>query len=175
MPTTTNTHSIVLQPGEFFSLPSGATIVFSSDADSIQSDCADIPDANYKCGYFYIIIDQDENDGHSMDEFNTLISNLQVGNTNYAFGQKIIASGDDPGTLVTTAVLNSFVPDQSLFSFKAINRNTLTGSSKRQLINIYFQVLDSLYDEVEMKVDNRGSAQYYKPIESTCEDYPTPS
>jgi hypothetical protein len=92
-----------------------------------------VPSA-YKCGYFYFICDVDDNDGHSRDEQSTHYSKVKVGGNIYVMNKDII-SGDNPGTLFSVSELNTFIPDQVLFSFTAINRNVL---SKKQLIRLYF-------------------------------------
>jgi len=170
--------SVVLKPGECVVLPAGATIssLILDGSISVTSSCNDLPDPSaYACGVFYIIIDEDENEGHSMDEKHTYIDYVQVGNTQYPFGTKIITSGDNPGTLITTSELNSFIPsnEQPIFKFTNVTRDG--DPDKRQPIFLYFRVPEVLLNTVEMKVSNYNSTQYYRNWDTVpCGTYPHP-
>ncbi len=163
--------TVVIHPGERIILPQDAVIqslVIDGDI-SVTSTCNNLPDPSaYKCGFFFIKVDSDNNDGHSMDELYTYILNLKVASNTYEINRRIITSGDNPGVLQTAAVLNTHVPDQAIFSFKTIGRDTLSVS---QNIYIYFQTISSLFNSIELKVDNRGSIQYYRPTEAVCGVY----
>jgi hypothetical protein len=162
----------IIKPGETFILPKGAIInsVIIDGTINVESSCDNLPvPSAYKCGYFYFICDVDDNDGHSMDEQSTHYSKVKVGGNIYVMNKDII-SGDNPGTLFSVSELNTFIPDQVLFSFTAINRNVL---SKKQLIRLYFKVPDSLFDELELEINNGGSFQIYRPIEADCGSYPS--
>lgn len=175
---TTSTQTLVITPGQTAVIPAGATItsLILDGSISVTSSCDNLPEpSNYACGVFYIIIDEDENEGHSMDEKHTVIDSLTVGNKQFAFGTKIIVDGDNPGTLITTAQLNAFIPssDQPLFKFTNVTRDS--GPDKRQPIYLYFKVPEDLIDTVEMKVSNFNSIQYYKNWDTvTCGTYPYP-
>lgn len=170
--------SVVLKPGECVVLPAGATIssLILDGSISVTSSCNDLPDpSGYVCGLFYVIVDEDENEGHSMDEKHTYIDYVQVGNTQYPMGIKFITSGDNPGTTVTTSELNAFIPsnEQPIFKFTNVTRDG--GPDKRQPLFLYFRVPETLLDSVVMKVSNYNSVQYYKNFATVdCGSYPYP-
>lgn len=173
MATTSSLKTAVVRPGECVILPAGAvvTAVVVNGSASATNSCGDLPDpTSYKCGYFYIIIDVDSNDGHSMDELYTQYQSITVAGNTYIINENIV-TGDNPGTLVPVSTLNIHITDTALFEFMDVQRTVL---SKRQSINVYFKVPEALYDSVKLKVDNHGSVQIYEPIDHECDDYPVP-
>lgn len=171
---TSTLKTAVLAPGECIILPQGAVVqaVILDGAASVTSTCGDLPaPSSYKCGYFYFICDVDDNDGHSMDEDYTYYTSVKVGGTTYILNEKVL-NGDNPGTLTSIGTLNLHITNLALFQFTGITRNVL---SKRQGINLFFKVPEPLFNELELKVDNRGSTQYYRPIEIDCDTYPDPA
>lgn len=172
MATTTITKTVILEPGETFSLPPGATLTFVSDPDGLDSQCADIPEVSYKCGYFQISVD-DDNATQGLDELNTTIDKITADGFSVTLNQRVITSGDNPGTPMTLTQLNANITSPDMFVFKAITRD---GSpSKYQLFYLFFTIVESLYDSLEMKVISQGpSVSYYKPNESACDSYGIP-
>ena len=74
-----------LNPGESVIIPKNATItsIVTSGSINVTSSCTGIlpiPTA-YKCGSFYVIVDSDDNPGHSMDEQDTFYTSLKIGTT----------------------------------------------------------------------------------------------
>lgn len=161
---TTSTHTIVLKPGETFVLPKNGSLVFVSDPSGVESDCVAIPDATYRCGYFYLVLDQDSNTGHAMDETHTNLKTLKVGSTTYDMADtRVIIFGDNPGLLVQPSTLNNLIPDQAIFTFTSTWNDV--GPDKRQYVKLYFKVLDSLYDTLDLVVGNWESISHYKSFE----------
>lgn len=161
----TSTHTITLQPGEAFTLPPNATLVFVSDPDSISTDCVDVPETTYVCGYFAYVRDDDDNDGHPFDESHLVISKVYVGDSVYTL--------DVPGGNPTAIQLNTNIPDQAVFSFT--DTNTYADFTKRKYNALYFQVIDTLYDTVKLEIlerDNAGGTDrifaYFLPLTIEC-------
>lgn len=158
----TSSHTVTIRPGETFVFPGNATILYASNPAGLEGECIDIPDATYRCGYFYVVIDQDSNSGHSMDEGSVKIYDITVGSTVYNTSEvKIITSGDNPGTLLTSTALNSYLPDPDIFTITDINRDT--DPDKRQYVRIFFKVLGPLWDSLIMRLANWESVIYQKP------------
>jgi hypothetical protein len=156
--------SVTLAAGEQFNLPPGAVLVAATDATAITSTCP-LPDelAGPICGTFFVVIDVDSNSGHPNDEENFRINNINVGGTIIDFGgQRIIASGSNPGSLVSLATLNSYIPLslQNIFVFKNITR---TVYDKHQDVTLVFQSLDVFKTQILMECQNFADVQYYKP------------
>lgn len=161
-------HTIVIKSGESFTLPPGGELVFVSDPAGVATDCGDVPTNTYKCGYFFLTLDSRLASDGPMEEIFTTITRLIIGNTTYSMNT-IIVIGQDPGTLNSVANLNAPIPDQALFSFKGTGRTVL---ASRQYISLYFTAPDTVFDTIEMAVDNRGSRHFYKPLDAACGQYP---
>lgn len=174
MATTITQQVATLNPGESVVLPAGAKIIsiVTEGNITVTNSCGTVPESSsYKCGYFHLELDVDDNDGHSMDEESTLYQHIKVGNTTDVMNQ-LIVTGENPGSLVDDTVLNTHITNTAVFSFKEVTRNVL---SKRQIIFVWFQVPEELFDVTELAVANRGSIQYYRPIEWVCGEYHNPA
>lgn len=173
IPSTTDNSisTVIIKPGQKIILPQGATIqsVILDGSIDVVSSCDNLPDpSTYKCGYFVVVVDNDDNTGHSMDETSVFLTSLKVANNTYIINRKLIASGDGAGIMQTSAVLNTHVPDQAIFTFTQLRRDTLT---KRQNVFIYFKTPSDLFDSLELKVSNWDTVQYYRPLEAACDTY----
>lgn len=170
MATTTVTNSVTIQPGETFNLPAGSTLIFSSDPSNLISDCADIPTDTYKCGYFYLILDNPGGSGESLTENSTFYHSVEVGGTTFNLGGDIhVIDSDDA---VQEDVLNARVSNLALFAFADITKTEL---SDRQAVNIFFRVPESLFDQTRLAILNWGMVFWLDPTESDCGDYFDPS
>lgn len=169
--------SVVLNPGDCVILPADAVIdsVIINGSATATSTCGTLPaPTTYKCGYFFFILDSDDNDGHSMDEDSTMYTSVTVGDNTYMINEKVIGLGDNPGIPNPVSLLNLHITDTVLFEFMAITVND--GADKRQHIHLYFQTPEPLFSSVRLKMANRGvSFHYYEPIESECGVYETPA
>jgi hypothetical protein len=175
-PSTSSYKTAVLKPGECIILPEGATIssVILDGAASVTSTCGELPTpSTYKCGYFFIILDADDNAGHSMD-MDTKYVSIKVGGNTYLINEPILYGDANSPTPTSVATLNVHITDLVLFEFKAVTENEVTS---RTHIHLYFKVPEILFDTVELKIDNRGvgSYMYLKPLVETCDNYPTPA
>jgi hypothetical protein len=84
MDTTQNTggtRTVTLKPGEKYVLPAGAVVtsIVTDGAITVNSSCPLPTPTTYACGYFYLLIDVDSNDGHSMDEQHTFYVGFKGG------------------------------------------------------------------------------------------------
>lgn len=166
---TTVTNSVTLQPGETFNLPSGATLVFASDSASLTSSCVEIPTGTYKCGYFYLIIDNPGGSGESLSETSTFYNSVQVGTTNFDMGGDIHVIESDDAT--EEAVLNATISNQALFLFTEVLKNEL---ADRQSLNIFFRVPEEFFDDTRLEILNWGMPFWLEPTEVDCGVYPDP-
>ena len=165
----TVTNSSTIQPGETFNLPAGATLIFTSDPDNTVSDCAEIPTDTYKCGYFYIIIDNPGGSGESLSETSTFYHSVEVGSTTFNMGGTIhVIESDDA---VQEDVLNGTISNQALFIFTEVLKTEL---ADRQAINVFFRVPESLFSETRLGILNWGMLFWLDPIEMDCGSYPEP-
>lgn len=172
MANTASLKSIVLRAGQCVTLPKDAVITSIVVNGSIlpTSDC-DLPVAEaYKCGYFAILIDNDANAGHSMDETDTYYTSVTVGGNTYIINE-LVAIGSNPGTATAEGNLNLHITDLPIFEFTGVTQTDLT---KRSAIWLFFKTPESLWDDVELAVTNHGVLQYHKPIEVECDTFPEP-
>lgn len=170
--TSSSIKSVVLRAGECVNLPKDAVITSIVVNGSITptSDCTLPTPETYKCGYFAILIDNDANTGHSMDETDTYYTSVTVGGNTYVINE-LVAQGSNPGIATAIGTLNLHITDLPLFEFTGVTQIDL---AKRSLIWIFFKTPDSLWDTVELAVTNHGNLQYHRPIEGECDEYPTP-
>lgn len=165
------TKTVTLQVGEQFTLPKGATVVLTTGTLSNTCGIELPPISTYKCGKFAIFLDSDVGDLKALDETTTRIMSIKVGSQTYVIDKKIVETGDNPGTLTTTILLNGYILNNTLFEFTAITRAEL---SDRQLIYIYFKTFDTFFENLELKISDRGTFYYLKPSEEVCGVYPNP-
>jgi hypothetical protein len=155
--------TVTLAEGEQFNLPPGAILVAATDSTAITSTCP-IPTLGKPiCGTLYVVIDVDDNEGHPNNEKDFRINEINVGGNIINFGgQLVITSGDNPGTLVTTTTLNSYISPslQGIFVFKNVTRSIF---SKHQDVTFTFQSLDVFQDQIEMQCQCFADVQFYKP------------
>lgn len=168
-----STQTITLQPGESFVLPSGAQIIYTSDPENLQSDCAEIPNTEYACGYFFIVLDADSNDNHAMD-MNTRYVSIKIGSTTYTINEPILYGDSNSPTPTDKTTLNTHVTNTGLFEFMSVTENEVTS---RTHIHVYFKVLDTYYDDVRLVINNNNIGSIYEvpPIAATCGSYPDPA
>lgn len=160
--------SIVIEPGQTIVLPREAVItsVILDGEISVTSSCGDLPEpTDYVCGAFFIWVDCDANDGHSMDEESTYYTSLTVGDTTYMINE-LIVTGEDCGTVVPVSTLNLHITDPALFQFTSVEQ---ANSTKKTGVTLHFRVPDALFDTVELIIDNGGSAMKAIPFQEECE------
>lgn len=164
---TPSTKSITLTPGQCFVLPKDAIVqsIVTSGAIIVTSDSCSLPTpSSYKCGVFYLFIDETVNDDTAMEEEIVTYSKLRVGGNTYIINELV-----EP---TTDAQFNLHITDLALIEIKAIVKNVL---SDRQRIGVYFQVPEGLFNDTELEISDRGTLYYLKPNEATCGEYPTPA
>jgi hypothetical protein len=167
-PPTGTLQTIILQPGQCTILPKDAVItsVILDGAISVTSSCGELPPVStYVCGSFFIWIDNDDNDGHSMNEENTLYTSLKVGGNTYMINEKIV-QGENPGTATAVGVLNLHITNLALFEFTSVDQ---ADGAKKSGITLNFRVPEELFDTIELTIDNGGSAMRLVQYESECE------
>lgn len=160
--------SIVLNPGECIVLPAGAEItsVLVNGAASITSTCGELPPIeNYKCGYFFLYMDATTGNTHSMDS-DSLYSSIKVGDTTSILNELITHTDTDNPIPCSSAQLNLHLTDLAIFQFMSVN---WLEADDRIAIKLYFQAPESLWDTIELKIDNRGvgNYMYLRPQEET--------
>lgn len=174
MATTGTLKSVVLEPGDCIVLPAGAeiqSIVLNGDA-SVTSTCGTLPTPeNYKCGKFAMFVDQTTGT-HPLDEDHTVYINVKVGDTTYVLNENVCIGGDAANPTPAGTLNLHLGTDLPIFKFTAV---TLTGLVDRTLYWIYFQVPESLYDKIELKIETFGNAMYLRPYDADCGDYPNPT
>jgi len=165
--------SVTLHPGETVILPAGTVITSMITDGSIEvtSTCGNLPTpTSYKCGYFYIIVDNDANSGSPMDESNTSYKGVTVGDVTFTM-DTLVVTGTNPGTATPVATLNLYITDQALFKFMGVAQ---TNDSKKTRIYLYFRVPEDLFSSVYLNVMGQGSTMYFPPNETECGSYPAP-
>lgn len=178
------TFTVTLKAGETIVLPSDAKItgVFADGNTTLSSSCTgDLPATDdYKCGVFYMNVDNDNDTNHPNDEGRTYFSKLIIKDLEFELDGLVNGVDED--------YLNTFVPPQGLFTFTHINRFTITeaGDDKRRAVYVYFKVAEPFFNDLELQInahrdDTRPSRQYYKPLtedelagvdDLDCEEYP---
>jgi hypothetical protein len=164
--------AVELNPGECIVLPAGATItgiIVNGDA-SVTSTCGDLPDPeDYVCGYFEFQIDKDGNSNHANNEYSTYITSIKVGETTYVINQL--------ATTATMENINIHITDLGIFKVNApvqeFEVDDEEAEDKRWIVQVFFQVAESLFDTLQMLVTSHvghpfPSPQIYLPIETSC-------
>lgn len=84
---TTYTHSITLNPGESFTLPSNSKILFTTDNSGLESVCADLPDENLACFGFVAFAQIPNDDGQKdiIEADDVLIVGVEFNGIRYDF------------------------------------------------------------------------------------------
>jgi len=165
--------SVTLHPGETVILPAGTNItsIISDGSISVTSTCGNLPTpSSYVCGYFDIIVDNDNNSGSPMDESNTSLKGLKIGDTTFVMDH-LVVTGTNPGTVTPADTLNLYITDQALFKFMGVSQTNYT---KRSRVFLYFRAPEDLFSSIELEVIGQGSTMFYKPISTTCGTYPAP-
>lgn len=156
----TVSHTIVLKPGESFSLPAGAEVIYVS-SNSLDSTCP-IPAAEAKeCYYFQLVIDNDNNDGHPLDEGSTYFSDLIVGGVTYELDILV----DQLSPVLESALINAL--PQTLIEITDVTKNDL---AKRTEVLINFKLAPSLAEDTELKITAPGFAGglFIRPNPTSC-------
>lgn len=166
--------SVTLKAGETFVLPQGATVLSLVCDGATASSACELPECQtYKCGYLRLVVDVDDNGGHSMDETQTYIKNFTINNAVYDVNLKVITFGDNPGTLITAAEINNASSiDPALFTVTNVTR---TVADKRQDIWIYIKFPADFKEYIEMTVTNFGNEQFHRIVDEVpCGAYTNP-
>jgi len=172
--TSASIKSIVLGPGECVTLPEDAVITSIVVNGSItpSSTCDNLPEPEaYQCGFFSILVDNDDNPGSSMNEETTYYTSVTVGGNTYVINE-LVVQGENPGTATAIGTLNLHITDLPLFEFTAV---TQTDLAKRSAVWLFFKTPESLFSEVELAVTNHGNLQYHRPNDAECDVYPEPT
>lgn len=166
--------SITIHPGEKIAFPSGTTIssVVTTGVINLSSSCDDLPSpTTYKCGYFYIVVDNDDNSGTPMDESNTSYVDLTVGSNVFTIGE-LVVQGTHPGVATTISTLNTHITDLGIFEFMGITQHDYT---KRSVLNVFFKAPEDLFDTIRLQVIGQGSEMLFPPRDAVCGEYPDAS
>ena len=163
---------VTVKAGQTYVLPKGATVesMTSDGGATVTSECPLPPMGQYVCGYFYFLVDKDSHNSHSMNEQDTKMVHLKVGDKIYPIDLLIVTGEDSSSRPQKKADLNAKISDKGIFSFTAVTHDQ--SPTKRQGVWLYFKVPEALRDTVEMEVDNRGSIQYYRPVDVECGTLP---
>src|SRR5215216_1449897 len=146
------TQTITLQPGESFSLPSGARVIYISDSN-IDSNCP-LPEVEeYGCYAFTYGLDEN-NEQHPMSIENSKIVALHVGSSRYEID--IDAFEILENTLKIN--LENALP-QALFDVQSVN---IDGQfNHTTLVSIYFKTFPSMIPNMELELSGSGYGEQY--------------
>lgn len=161
------TQTIVLQPGETFSLPANATVVYISDSN-IDSTCP-LPELEeYGCYSFIYGLDEND-DQHTMSTENARIVSLNVGSTVYPIDTVAFALPENN----LKVLLEDALP-QALFDIQSVNINTTFNHTS--IVAIYFKTFPSLIADMELELTGSGYGDlfggtpiYLKPVAVECD------
>lgn len=160
--------SIVLGPGECVTLPADAVVtsIIVNGAITVESTCGDLPEpSSYKCGVFrFFLDDTSEDDDTAMEEEHVTYSQIVVGENTYIINETAAPA--------TEADINVHVTDLALFEVMSIVKNT--DPDDRQLVAVYFQTPEELFDTIVLQLSDRGTLYNLPAYEFDCESYPEP-
>lgn len=160
--------TITINAGECAVLPAGAevTTIIVNGGATVSSSCGTLPlPTAYKCGRFAFFIDQEAGSDSPMEPTQVVVESVKVGNTTWIINEF--------GGLVSShTTYNLHITDQVLFKFTAVRSTVLTD---RALFYLYFQAPEVIWDTIEMKITDRGTPYYLKPVDATCGEYPNPA
>lgn len=179
---TSNTKVIVIQPGECAVLPTDAVIksivIDGSISISNASTCLSLPTpSTYKCGFFFLYVDQSVSGSRPLNEQDTMILSAEVGGKTININRLVVGSGDNPGSFSTTDDYNALIlpADQAIFKFTLVNwqSNLTPETDDRSRVWFYFRVPSDLFNSTTLRVASKDNLTLYlKPYEATCESYP---
>lgn len=164
---TSSFKTITLGPGDCFVLPKDAVVesIIQNGAITVTSNCGNLPTpTSYKCGVFYLFIDNTGEDDTAMEEEYVTYTQIKIGGTIYLLNELVSGTSE--------ADLNTHVTDQALFQFKAVQINVSTGDRRRY--GVYFQVPEDLFEDTVLQISDRGTLYNLPPNEATCGEYPIP-
>lgn len=145
MPTIVKT--VTIEPGESFTLPPGAELIYTSDNSGLTSDCVLPPEQDLNCYIFSVTVDNDDNTGHPMDESDAIFDFVEVLGTQYPMNFTINRS-----TTSMFVELDNSLPE-GLIEVTYVDRRIF---DKRNQYYITVRVLESIADTVEFKISGRG-------------------
>lgn len=153
--TTIITKSVILAPGESFTLPNGASVI--SITDVLETTCAELPEPEPIVIYKYIFaLNQDDNDGHPVGgEVN--IDSLIINGTSVALSFTAFDTdntGNSTGVnqwnseaLGNNALLASYPVKFNFVAFSA-------GGSKNDIVTVQLEMPESYQSKVLLKIVN---------------------
>lgn len=153
----TITKTVIISPGESFTLPKGATVL--SISNNLENSCGfDLPDPetlqNYK---FYFSINEDNNDDHPMgSEVN--IDSLLIGGTSVPLTFTVMNT-DNTGNSSGVAVWSGqIIANNILLSSYPVQFVSITllpnGQDKSDLVVVTLRMPESYLSKVFLKVSN---------------------
>lgn len=145
--TTTVTKTVTLVPGESFTLPPGGELIYTSDNNSISSDCPLPPTQTRSCYIFTVTVDADDNTSHPMDETDALFNYVEILGVQYDMGFTI-----NRDTISMYTQLVSTVP-QGLLEVVYVDRRIF---SKRNQYWVTIRAIESIAESAQFKVTGRG-------------------
>lgn len=149
------TKSVILAPGESFTLPAGATVI--SITDVLETTCAELPDPEPIVIYKYIFsINQDDNDGHpvggSVNIDSLIINGTSVALSFTAFDTDNTGNSDGVNQWNAEALGNNalLAAYPVKFNFVAFS----VAGSKNDIVTVQLEMPESYQDKVLLKIVN---------------------
>ena len=153
--TTTITRSVIISPGESFTLPTGATVI--SITDVLETTCAELPTPEPIVIYKYIFsINQDDNDGHPVGgEVN--IDSLVISGTTVALAFTAFDTDNTNNSVGVNQWNTEAIGNNSLLSAYPVKFNFVAfsvGGAKNDLVTVQLEMPESYQNKVLLKVIN---------------------
>lgn len=141
------TKTITLTPGESFTLPPDGELIYTSDNNSISTDCPLPPVQAMGCYIFTVTVDNDNNTSHPMDESDAIFDYVEILGTQYPMG-----FGINRTTVSMYSELVSSIP-QGLLKVTFVDRRIF---DKRNQYWITVQALENVAESAQFKVTGKG-------------------
>lgn len=147
MPSNLITKTVVVRPGESFTLPPGGTLIYTSDNNGIDTDCQLPPVQSRNCYVFTITVDNDNNDSHPLDETDATLDYVSILGTqypmNFTINRTTISMFTELKNTLPAGLLELLFVDRRIFD-------------KRNQYWITVRALSNIAETVEFKITGRG-------------------
>lgn len=171
MATTRVFKTVVLQPGESFTLPPDGEIIFTSNASGLSSECVIPETEDYVCQRFYWALNDDQSNSPALEHQDSKVYSLTISGTEYIIDLDTHAiyngaGGGAAGDTAVEAALEPLLPD-GIIVIDHMGHDE-TGARLGQDLN--FWTFPSLVPNMKLKITGPGypDALYVFPTAGTC-------
>lgn len=154
--TTYNFHTIILKPGEEFTLPPGGSITSASDVVNLESTCDNLPSTSDATNCYFMQWELEGPNSGSDAWENGTINSLFAIDTTYTVDANAYLENDGGANILRNAMLGT-----GLFTNISIPARAAVGD--RVLWCVCFKTLDSIASSMYLKITSSDNTIGYFP------------